>query len=203
MSVFSFTSPLRHVSQVPAAISGGTVWLRPLGLDEVEPLRAVFDAMSPDSRYDRYLQVVGSLTAGMTRSLTAVDGVDHVAWLATLDGRPAGIARYLKVGPCTAEIALEVTDEFHGLGVGAVLLDTITTIAAASRIRTLQASLLGSNHRCQRLLSLVGLDLVPQSGGVLEADGLYHLLERPRVERPMVVRLALAARPVAAGHVAA
>ncbi|HEX6149033.1 GNAT family N-acetyltransferase [Nocardioides sp.] len=199
MSVFSFTSPIRRVSQVPAAIQGETAWLRPLGPDEADPLHAVFDAMSPESRYARYLQAVPELTPSMTRTLTAVDGTDHVAWLASIGDRPVGIGRYFKVGPCSAEIAFEVADEFHGLGLGAALLDTVTTVAAVSGIRELQALVLGSNHRSQRLLSLVGLELAPQGGGVLEADGPFHLLEQPRVERPMVVRLALVApQPVAA-----
>lgn len=198
MSVFSFTSPLRCAGEVPAEIQGTIAWLRPLGPDETEPLHAVFDGMSAESRYARYLQAVPALTPGMSRALTAVDGSEHVAWLATVDGRPAGIGRYFKVGPWTAEIAFEVADEFQGRGLGAVLLDTITTVAAASGIRELQAFVLASNHRSRLLLSRIGLRLVAQGAGVLEADGSFHLLEQPRVERPMVVHLALADWPLAA-----
>ena len=134
----------------------------------------------------------------MSRSLTAVDGISHVAWLASVEDRPAGIGRYVKVGPTTAEIAFEVADEFHGRGLGAVLVDTVTTIAAASGIVSLQATLLGSNHGSRRLLSEAGLELTWQEGGVLEADGPFHLLEQPRIDRPEVIRLASAAQPLAA-----
>ncbi len=198
MSVFSFTSPIRCTGEVPAEIQGGVAWLRPLGPDEAEPLQTVFEAMSAESRYARYLQAVPALTPGMAHTLTSVDGSEHVAWLATVDGRAAGIGRYFEVGPWTAEIAFEVADELQGLGLGAVLLDTITTVAAASGIRNLQAFVLGSNHRSRHLLSRIGLRLVPQGAGVLEADGPFHLLEQPRVERPMVVHLALADWPLAA-----
>ena len=198
MSVFSFTNPVQRVGQVPVGIRGGPAWLRPLGPDEAEPLQAVFDAMSLESRYARYLQGMSELTPGMTRMLTAVDGTDHVAWLASIGDRPAGIARYLKVDPRTAEIAFEVADEFQGRGLGPALVDTVTTIAASSGVRRLQAMVLGSNRHSRRLLSLVGLELARQDGGVLEADGPFHLLERPRLNRSEVVRLALAAQPVAA-----
>jgi GNAT superfamily N-acetyltransferase len=198
MSVFSFTSPLRCTGEVPAEIRGGVAWLRPLVRDEIEPLRTVFGAMSAESRYSRYLQAVSVLTPGMMRTLTAVDGTDHVAWLATVDGRPAGIGRYFREGPWTAEIAFEIADEFQGRGLGAALLDTLTTVAATSGIRALQAFVLGSNHASRHLLSRIGLRLLPQGAGVLEADGPFHLLEQPRVERPMVVHLALADWPLAA-----
>jgi hypothetical protein len=39
---------------------------------------------------------------------------------------------------------------------------------------------------------------VAQGAGVLEADGPFNLLEQARVERPMVVHLALADWPLAA-----
>ena len=91
-----------------------------------------------------------------------------------------------------------MADEFHGRGLGAVLVDTITTIAAASGVRKLQAMVLASNQRSRRLLSLVGLEVVRHDGGVLEAEGAFHLLERPQVNRSKVVRLAVPANPPAA-----
>ena len=81
---------------------------------------------------------------------------------------------------------------------GGLLVDTITTIAAASGVRKLQAMVLASNQRSRRLLSLVGLEVVRHDGGVLEAEGAFHLLERPQVNRSKVVRLAVPACPAAA-----
>jgi RimJ/RimL family protein N-acetyltransferase len=164
----------------------------------VEPLQAVFDAMSLESRYARYLQGMSRLTPGMARALAAVDGTGHVAWLASVDDREAGIARYVTVAPGAAEVAFEVADEFHGLGLGAVLLDAVTTIAAASGIRRLQATVLASNRRSRGLLAKVGLVLASQDDGTLEADGPFHLFERPRVDRAEVLRLAFPAQPLAA-----
>ena len=148
--------------------------------------------MSATSRTDRFLTGVDTLTAAMWRELAAVDGHDHVAWLATVDDQPAGIARFVRVAPCTAEVAFEVADEHQGLGLGTVLLDTVTTVAAAMRIRRLQASVLGTNLASQQLLSRIGLILHP-SDGILEGESLFHLIDRPRVDRPAVLRLAFAA----------
>jgi GNAT superfamily N-acetyltransferase len=195
--MFLFTSPLHaDRSAVSAPIAGGHALLRPLRHGETEPLIAVFDAMSADSRYSRYLSGTHSLSPAMLRALSAVDGDRHVAWLASIHEVPVGIARYVRTGPCVAEVALEVVDEHQGRGLGAVLLDTVTTLAAASRIRRLQATLLGSNHASRHLLDQVGLSLRP-SGGQLEADGPFHLLARPRIERPAVISAGYALRDAA------
>ena len=192
MTTFAFTSPLGTTPYVTAPLRDGEARLRPLLPGELAPQRAVFDSLSLDSRTDRYLTGIGDLTASMWRALTAVDGHHHVAWLATVDGRPAGIGRFVRVEPCTAEIAFEVADEHQGRGLGTALLDTLTTVAAAKRIRRLQATALGTNHRSQHLLSRIGLTLRP-SDGLLEGDSLFHLLDPARVDRPAVLRLAFAA----------
>ena len=189
---FAFSAPLRQEPYLTVPLRHGDARLRPLLAGEVELQRRVFDGLSPSSRTNRFLTSVDRLTGSMWRALDAVDGHDHVAWLATVDGRPAGIGRYVRVAPCEAEVAFEVADDHQGLGLGTALLDVITTVAAARRIRRLQATVLGSNQRSQRLLSQVGLVLRP-SDGLLEADSPYHLLDPARVDRPAVLRLTTAA----------
>jgi L-amino acid N-acyltransferase YncA len=198
MSVSTIVRPAHRVDQVPAAIKGATAWLRPVEPGETESLQAVFDGMSAESRYARYLQGISTLSSGMMRALTAVDGVDHVAWLASVGDRSVGIARYITVAPGSAEVAFEVADEFHGLGLGTALLDVVTTVAAAAGIRRLQATVLSSNHRSRWLLSQVGLALASVGDGTLEGDGPFHLIERPRVDREKVLRVAFPAQPLAA-----
>jgi GNAT superfamily N-acetyltransferase len=190
---FAFTSPLHGEPHVTACLKQGVARLRPLRQGELAPQKAVFEGLSEASRTDRFLTGVDTLTDSMWRALADVDGHDHVAWLATVGDRPAGIARFVRVAPCTADFAFEVVDEYQGLGLGTVLLDTVTTVAAAMRIRRLQASVLGSNRPSQHLLSRIGLDLRP-SDGILEGESLFHLLDRPTVDRPAVLRLAFAAR---------
>jgi GNAT superfamily N-acetyltransferase len=193
MSVFPFSSPLRHdgASVAVRLRDGSTADLRPLGPGEVEPLQAVFDGLSPASRKDRYLVGIPSLSSSMRTALAAVDGHRHIAWLASIDGQQAGIARAVRVAPGTAEVAFEVVDEHQGRGLGAALLDAVTTAAAMSGIQRLQASVLPSNRRSRRLLAQVGLRLRP-ADGLLEAEGPLRLLDPPRVDRPAVVRVAMA-----------
>jgi GNAT superfamily N-acetyltransferase len=196
MSVFRFSSPLHQdATSVTNRLRDGSVaTMRPLGPGEIDPLQAVFDGLSQASRTGRYLVGIHSLNSVMRDALAAVDGHRHVAWLASIDGRPAGIARFVRVAPRTAEVAFEVVDEHQGLGLGAVLLDTVTTVAAVSGVDRVQASVLPSNHRSLRLLAQIGLRLRP-SDGLLEGEAPLRLLDPPRVDRPAVVRLALGPIP--------
>jgi RimJ/RimL family protein N-acetyltransferase len=163
--------------------------IRPLRAGEEAPLLAVFDQMSPRSRANRYLSGVPALTRGMISALVTVDGRNHVAWLASVDDRPVGIARYVRLEPATAEIALEVADAHHGRGLGTALLDAITTLACVNGIRRVEASVLPENRPSQRLLTKIGVRLRP-SGPTLEGEGPLRLLDPQRVHRAAVVALA-------------
>lgn len=170
---------------------GATAALRPLERGEVEPLLAVFDGMSPQSRALRYLTGLARIPGQMLRMLTDVDGDRHVAWLASIAGEPVGVARSIRVpgAPTSAEIAFEVVDRHHGRGLGAVLLDTVTTVAAARGVRRIQASLAPSNAASRRLLARIGLD-TSLVDGLLEAEGPLRLLDPSVVDRAAVVRVA-------------
>jgi GNAT superfamily N-acetyltransferase len=151
----------------------------------------VFAGMSMPSRAARYLTPVVRLTPSMRRALSDVDGHDHVAWVAEVGGEPAALARYVRVGPCTVELALEVVDAQQGLGLGAAVLDAVTTVAVVRGFRRFQATLAADNHRSLRLLSELGL--APRaSEGLLEGEAELRLLSRPRVDRASVARIALA-----------
>ena len=142
---------------VPVRLPGGlVVALRPLRRGEREPLLAVFDGMSSASRARRYLTGMVRLPSTMLEPLTAVDGHLHVAWLASIHGRPVGIARCVRDDAGVAEVAVEVVDDHHGLGIASALVDAVTTVAAARGVagagladpgqRTLAAP--GHPHRC-------------------------------------------------------
>jgi GNAT superfamily N-acetyltransferase len=181
--------PLRRPGHVCVRLAdGGVAHLRPLRAGEAAPLLEVFAGMSGAARADRYLAGLSRLPAPMLAALTNVDGCDHVAWLATVDGRPAGIARYLRTAPGTAEVAFEVVDVHHGRGVGSALLDAVLTTAVLHGIRRLQASVAPTNRRSQRMLRRLGLQL-RDVGGLLEGEGPFRMLDPARVDREAVAAL--------------
>lgn len=181
---------------------GGTAQVRPLKEGESTPLLEVFAGLSAESRASRYLTGMPRLPVSFVRSLSATDGLVSVAWLASVDDRPAGIARYVRLSgdPCTADVAFEVVDEQQRRGLGTVLLDTITTVADENGVRRLSATVLPQNRASIRLLSRLGIPL-SFDGGVLEGSAPLRLLDPPRVDRRAVVELARLSVPAPAESV--
>ena len=180
----------RAPAEVAAQLPGGSsVRLRPLRRGETAPLEEVFAGMSPESRAQRYLTGLPSLPPAMLAALTDVDGHRHVAWCAVAGTRPVGIARYFVEEPGVAEIAFEVVDDHHGSGIGSVLVDAVTTVAAAQGVRRLRAVVRPDNRASARLLGRLGLQLAV-AGGLLEGEGALRLLDPPRVDRAAIVDLA-------------
>ena len=135
----------------------------------------VLEGLSDLSRQQRFLvPVAARLPAAMQAALGAIDGDRHVAWLASVDGRPAGVARSVELEPGAAEVALEVVDLHQGRGVGTLLLEAVTTVAAARGVRRLSATVLPGNIASVRLLAHVGLRF-REAGGVLEATARLRL----------------------------
>ncbi len=172
---------------------GAPAGLRPLRQGEAEAVLAVFAGMSPDSRALRYLTGLSDLPRSMLSMLADVDDDRHVAWVASVAGEPAGIARYVRLPGCptTAEIAFEVVDRHHGQGLGTVLLDAITTVAAARGVRRITGTMAPSNSASRRLLERVGAP-ARMVDGLLEAEGPLRLLDPAALDRGAVVRLACA-----------
>lgn len=170
-------------------LTAGSVSLRPLRRGEAEPVQAVFDSMSADARAQRYLTGMPRLPASWLEALADVDGDHHVAWLAAVGNRPVGIARYVVVAPEVVEIALEVADDYHGLGIGTLLVDALTTTAVARGIRRVRATVLPENEPSRRLVTRIGVRL-SLADGLLEGEGPLRLLDPPRVDRGAVVALA-------------
>ena len=177
---------------------GGTARLRPLQDGESTALLDVFAGLSAQSRASRYLTAMPRLPESFVRTLSATVGLVHVGWLASVDGRPAGIGRYVRMSedPCTADLAFEVVDEHQRRGLGAALVDTITTVAADHGVRRLRATALPENRASLRLLSRLGIPMSFEDG-VMEGCAPLRLLDPPRIDRRAVVALARLSAPAA------
>jgi GNAT superfamily N-acetyltransferase len=188
--------PTTHFRTAHVAVrlaDGQVAHLRPLRHGETEPLRTVFEGMSELSRARRYLTGMPYLPPKVVERLADVGTRDHVAWLASIDGEPVGIGRYVAADCRTVDVALEVVDRWHGHGLGGALLDTIATVASANGFTTVSAMVHPANHASVRLLRRVGLTLQVVEG-LLEGQGALRLPDQPSVDRQAVLEVGATAQ---------
>jgi RimJ/RimL family protein N-acetyltransferase len=141
-------------------------------------LRHGYSELSSESRQQRFLGSVPELSNVMLRSLIdGVDGVNHLALLLTVlpeDGqaRPVGVARLVRYpeDPSSADVAVTVSDAWHGRGVASVLMAALLARRPAdvTRLRTMVAA---DNRASLAMLSRLGTMTTHLDGsGVLTVE---------------------------------
>jgi len=159
-------SPTSHPSgaMTAAAVAGRTLRRRPSArisgaeIRSLEPgdrdaLRAMFDRLSPDSRYRRFLSPAASFDVAL-RNVLDLDYVQRDAIVATLHGEIIGLAEChaFRRSPSDVEIAVTVDDAFHRMGLGRELLDLVIARAARHGASNVHASVLAENRPMLEML---------------------------------------------------
>ncbi len=151
---------------------GSHVSIRAITPDDRREIADAFTRLSPESRYRRFLHVMGELDERTLGYLTEIDHHDHeaVAAFDTVDEHGVGIARYVRTqaDAPSAEIAVLVADDWQGRGVGTVLLERVVARARAEGVHRLEALVLASNGVMIKLLEEHGwtMSTLPQGGTV-------------------------------------
>jgi GNAT superfamily N-acetyltransferase len=149
---------------LPRLPDGTPVGIRPMVPADRRWLAAAVERLSPTSRYSRFLSPMRTLDEAMlARLVDSVDGVDHVAVVATLDpGGPAdaraAVGRYVRwpQEPATAEMAITVTDVVQGRGIGRVVAADLARRAREGGITTFTAVVGADNTASVRTLARLG-----------------------------------------------
>lgn len=141
---------------------GRRVRVRPIGPDDRRRLVAGLHRMSPRSRYLRFHRFVSELTEPELRYLSEPDQRHHVAWGAVAvgeSGEPGvAAARYVRNpdDPAEAEFAVAVVDDYQGIGLGRLLLETLIADALLNGVERLVSPVLSENHGALRLFEALG-----------------------------------------------
>jgi GNAT superfamily N-acetyltransferase len=154
---------------------GSRIVVRPVRPDDRELLRAGFERLGPQSRYQRFLAPMADLSEEDITYLTDVDHHDHEA-LAAIDdetGAGVGVARFVRSAdrPDTAEAAVTVIDDWQGRGVGTALLDLLAERACAEGVVRFTALLLAENRDMLEVLEAIApLSVVDRESGTIEIE---------------------------------
>lgn len=157
---------------------GTGIELRHIRPEDAPELRRGFEALSPESRFRRFLTPLQSLSDEMLHYLTEVDGHNHVAIIAVTGSddlkteRGIGISRFvrLKEAPTVAEVAVTVLDDMQHKGLGRLLLETLARAARERGIEHFRAEVLTSNELVRHALQDAGAVVVADNGDCLTVD---------------------------------
>jgi GNAT superfamily N-acetyltransferase len=121
--------------------------IRSLEPGDRDALRAMFDRLSPDSRYHRFLSPAASFDVAM-RNVLDLDYVQRDAIVAVLHGEIIGLGEChaFRRSPSDVEVAVTVADAFHRQGLGRELLDLVIARAAEHGASNVHASVLAENR---------------------------------------------------------
>lgn len=139
---------------------GSVVLVRPLERDDFRLVEAVFERMSEEARYRRFLAYKKRLSSTDLKTLTAVNHHGHEA-LVALDaetGEAVGVARMMQESgrPDTAEASVAVADAWQGRGLGGMLMARLVARARQEGMRRFTAVLLTRNLAMLHLFERIG-----------------------------------------------
>ncbi len=170
---------------------GSTVRVRAVREDDEAELRALLGRLSDDSRWLRFFTAGADLDrkAGWAASMGGGRGFGVVATLGAPE-RIVGHATYVRESSERAEIAFEVDEAMHGLGIGTILLAHLAEAAKRDGIRTFTATVHPSNHLMAAVLRDSGFPIEVTSGpgelrfelpASLDSDAIERFDDRDRI----------------------
>jgi len=168
------TAPASGASTYALLTDGSTVEIRHAGPPDVDAVREMHTAMSPDSMYLRFFSASSHMAEREARRVCREPGPGHGALLAWLGGRLVGVASYEATDrPGVAEIAFAVPDDMHHRGVATLLLEHLVSLARRGELQALTAETLAENEAMLRVFAEAGLPVQRRS-----ADGVVQLTFR-------------------------
>jgi acetyltransferase len=130
-------------------------------------------ALSPQSRYERFLGGGVKFTPALLARLVNVDLARDAALIATVtlgdSETPVAVGRYaLAAEAGTAEVAVTVADAWQGSGLGRLLLERVIDAARRNGVKELTGDVLATNARMLALARRLGFRVVAHpEGGTL------------------------------------
>jgi acetyltransferase len=145
---------------------GVEIVIRPIGPEDAEREQAFVRALSPESRYFRFMTTLRELSPDMLYRFTHPDFQRDLALVATVG--EGGAARLIGVARCVAdsegagaEFAVVVADQWQNRGVGTRLLCELMRAARSVGLRRLWGDILASNLRMLALMASLGFEIQP------------------------------------------
>jgi acetyltransferase len=155
--------------------NGKEVLLRPIKPED-EPLwLAMFKGFSEESIRYRFFQVIKDTPHEVRVRYCNIDYDREIAIVAELtegdERKLLGVCRVgLEPDGKTGELAIIVTDECQGVGLGTKMVDHTLEVAADMDVEHVYALMLPDNYKAQALMRKMGFELEQLAGGTIRAS---------------------------------
>ncbi len=164
-----------HLQTSYKAKDGTLVTIRPIKPEDFRMEQDFVKALSPESRYMRFMNTIREVSPAQMIRLTQIDYDREMAFVATIDNEGAekevGVVRYATSPDGeSCEFAIVVADEWAGKGLARRLMGLLIDTARTSGLRYMHGDFLSENGRM--------LAFVASLGFVLSAHPEDHGLKR-------------------------
>ena len=172
MAIHPYPSHLKSSFQ---AKDGTFVTIRPIKPEDVRMEQEFVKALSPESRYMRFMNTIREVSPAQLVRFTQIDYDREMAFLATIDRDGAekeiGVVRYATSPDGeSCEFAIVVADDWQGKGLARRLMGVLIDTAGSNGLRYMRGDFLAENTRM--------LAFVASLGFVLSAHPEDHGLRR-------------------------
>jgi acetyltransferase len=144
-------------------VDGVELVLRPIRPEDAQLELEFVEAMSPESRRMRFQSGLRTLSPAMLARFTQIDYDREMALVATIgtgeEERQVAVARYVALADAqSCEYAVVVADDWHGRGLGRVMMERIIAVARRAGLRTMSGWVVTGNTGMLRLCRKLGFN---------------------------------------------
>jgi acetyltransferase len=145
---------------------GRPVLIRPIRADDEPREREFFDRLSGESRQQRFMKFVHSLSDQLVHFFTHIDYDRHMAFVceAEVAGKPelVGEARYVaNPDGHSCEFAVVIADAWHKSGVAGLLMEALLRAAQEHGFASMEGMVLRENREMLRFVKALGFQATP------------------------------------------
>lgn len=149
---------------------GSGITLRLAKPEDAVAVEGFVNNVSEESRYFRFMAGVKYVPKSVIDGMCVNNPSEMASLLAilgsNLHGKVIGIGNYVSLAVRNAaEVSFLVSDEYHGKGIGTLLLERLAGIAAANGFVEFEAEMLSANDKMMTVFSDAGFQVVQAIGG--------------------------------------
>jgi acetyltransferase len=162
-----------HYEKTLPLRGGGEYTIRPIHPDDANMLKRLFNDLSPQSRYFRFVSSMTEMPPSMLARFTLIDYDREMALVAVIKERSAGpdgeitetervvgVSRYVtNPDQSSCEFALVVADDLAGKGLGSRLMESIMDVARDKGLSEIEGLVLANNSGMLNLMRGLGYQI--------------------------------------------